>query len=263
VVRCACDPGLDGTGGETVMDHIRLFPLRPDVRCIYRVHEQILPSPRRAKVPVRWTDLNVRHTGYAEPALRARKLDRDIRILKRELEERPDDPFVLFNLGAIAVERHEWQEGLGFLKRSVAGSAPSDSIVRKLYALIARAHQMMGNSPESLCTYAEGLKLDPEDAELWFRTGLVHRHRGGSADAERYWRLILNLKRPAQFCSFDQGIYGHVTRRDLAALVEERGDHAEAARLWNDVLTECPGDREATAKLARARASAEKGSGRN
>ena len=28
VVRCACDPGADGSGGETVVDHIRLFPLR-------------------------------------------------------------------------------------------------------------------------------------------------------------------------------------------------------------------------------------------
>ena len=69
------------------------------------------PPLRRAKVPVQWTDLTVRHTGYVDPALRARKLDRDIQILKRELEERPDDPFVLFNLGAIAVERHEWHDG--------------------------------------------------------------------------------------------------------------------------------------------------------
>ena len=31
-------------------------------------------------------------------------------------------------------------------QRSLAGSAPTDSIVRKLFALIARAHQMMGDS---------------------------------------------------------------------------------------------------------------------
>ncbi len=44
VVRCACDPGADGSGGVTVVDHVRLFPLRPDVRWSYRVHEQILPA---------------------------------------------------------------------------------------------------------------------------------------------------------------------------------------------------------------------------
>jgi hypothetical protein len=108
------------------------------VRWTYRVHEQILPSLKRAKVPVRWIDLVVRHTGYADAAVEARKLERNIKILKRDLEKRPDDPFVLFKLGASAVEKGEWHDALGFLGRSLAGSAPADSIVRKLDALIAR-----------------------------------------------------------------------------------------------------------------------------
>jgi hypothetical protein len=79
----------------------------------------------------------------------------------------------------------------------------------------------------------------------------VHRNRGESSEAERCWRLILTLTRPDQFCSVDQGIYGHLTRRDLAALAAERGDHAEARRLWEQVLAVRPGDREALAKLER------------
>jgi hypothetical protein len=31
-------------------------------------------------------------------------------------------------------------------------------------------------------------------------------------------------------------------------LAAERGDRAEAARLWSEILTECPGDRDALAK---------------
>jgi len=141
-VKCACDPGPDGSGGDTVVDHILLFPHRPDVRWTYRVHEQILPALRRANVPVRWTDVTVRHTGYTDRALRARKLDRDANILRQELAERPDDPFVLFNLGSIAIERQDWRQALDHLHRSLAGSAPTDSITRKLYALIARSHQI-------------------------------------------------------------------------------------------------------------------------
>ncbi len=253
VVRCACDPSPDRVGGETVVDHIRLFPLRADLRWTYRVHEQILPSLRCAKIPTRWTDLTVRHTGYVDPALRSRKLDRDVRILKSELVDRPDDPFVLFNLGSIAVERRDCHEGLGYLKKSLAGSAPSDSIVRKLFALIARAHQMLGDSQAALDTCAKGLDRDPQDAELWFRKGVVHRHRGESTAAEDCWRRILSLRRPDQFCSVDQGIYGHLTRRNLAALAAERGDLVSAERLWRDVLAECPDDRDALAKLDRLR----------
>ncbi len=83
VVRCACDPGPDGAGGDTVVDHIRLFPLIEGVRWTYRMHEQILPALKRAGIPVEWTDITVRHTGYADRALRFRKLDRDCRILPR------------------------------------------------------------------------------------------------------------------------------------------------------------------------------------
>ena len=79
----------------------------------------------------------------------------------------------------------------------------------------------------------------------------MHRYRGESSEAERSWRRILGLRRPNQFCSVDQGIYGHLTRRNLAALAAERADFMETERLWNDVLAECPGDREVRAKLER------------
>ena len=80
------------------------------------------------------TYLVVRHSGYTDAEVEAGKLERNIKILELELRERPDDPFVLFNLGSSAVQRGEWPEALGFLSRSLAQSAPTDSIVRKLCA---------------------------------------------------------------------------------------------------------------------------------
>jgi len=248
-VRCACDSAPGASGGDTIVDHIRLFPLLKGVRWTYKVHEQILPSLRRAGVPVQWTDIVVRHTGYVDRAVRTRKLERDKRILLGELGERPNDPFILFNLGMIAVERKEWGDALGFLKRSLAGSEPTDSITRKLYALIARVQEMLGDTHAALQTCGEGLSLDPDDAELWFRKGVAHRHRGECDEAETAWRRVLTLRRPEKFASMDQGIFGHVTRRNLAALARERGDHAEAERLWQAVLAECPGDRDALRQI--------------
>ncbi len=248
MVRCSCDPGRNGDGGQTVVDHIRLFPVREDVRWTYAVHEQILPALRRANVPVRWTEVTVRHTGYTDPALRQRKLQRDCKILEAELAERPDDPFVLFNLGSIAVERHDWPGALGHLQRSLRGSAPTDSIVRKLFALIARCHQMLGDIPAALGACSEGLRIDPDDAELHFRKAVLHRKAGQPAEAEACWRRILTLKRPDQFCSVDQGIYGHLTLRNLAVLAEERGDRGESRRLWRMVLDACPDDAEAMSR---------------
>jgi hypothetical protein len=50
------------------------------------------------------------------------------------------------------------------------------------------------------------------------------------------------------FCSVDQGICGHLTLRNLAALAEERGDSSEARRLWKMVLDACPSDSKAMAR---------------
>ena len=66
-------------------------------------------------MPVKWTDITVRHTGYTDRELRERKLQRDGKILEGELAERPNDPFVLFNLGSIAVKRQDWRAALDFL----------------------------------------------------------------------------------------------------------------------------------------------------
>ena len=108
---------------------------------------------------------------------------------------------------------------------------------------------MLGDLQSALQTCAEGLSLDDENAELWFRKAVAHRHNGEPAEAEQCWRRILTLSRPKKFASLDQGIYGHLTRRNLAALATERGDIEEAQRQWQAVLAECPGDREALSRL--------------
>ncbi len=107
---------------------------------------------------------------------------------------------------------------------------------------------MLGDLPAALNACSEGLRLDPDDAELHFRKAVLHRKAGQPAEVEACWRRILTLKRPDQFCSVDQGIYGHLTLRNLAVLAEERGDLAEARRLWSLVLDACPGDPKATSR---------------
>ncbi len=189
--------------------------------------------------------------GLRRRRLASAKLDRGSRILQGELKHRPDEPFILFNLGAIAVKRRNWRGALDYLLQSLARSAPSDSITRKLFALIARSHQMLGETAEALRTCSEGLSLDDQDAELLFRKAVVHRQRGESSEAEACWRRILGLRRPEQFASLDMGIYGHLTRRNLAVLAQERGDAVEAAEHWHAVLAECSGDREARVMLER------------
>ena len=100
------------------------------------------------------------------------------------MAERPDDPFVLFSLGQVALDVGDSRAALGYLQRSLAGSAPADWITRKLHALIA-GPRLLGEPERGLAECAAGLADDPDDAELLFRKGVLHRLQGEPAEAGR------------------------------------------------------------------------------
>src|SRR5262249_39103180 len=156
------------TGITTVVDHLRLFRNDPGLRWRHRVHEQILPSVRRCGGEVRWSDVVIRHTGYQDPALRSRKLQRDLRLLKLEQAEEPEHPFTLFNLGQVYQELGRPAEALPLYQRSLERSAPGDSIVRKLYSLVAQCHGQLGQWAQALAACRQGQGHYPDDAELLF-----------------------------------------------------------------------------------------------
>ena len=140
--------------------------------------QQILPSLKEAGVEIQAADVIIQHTGYQDPALRGRKLQGDFRLLMMELEEHPDDPFVLFNIGSSLHEQGRQAEALPLLQRSLERSHPKDSIVRKLYALIAMCQQKLSGSESALQVLLRGREVEPEDAELRFLEGMVRRDLG-------------------------------------------------------------------------------------
>lgn len=246
VLRCVCDTSA---GGQLVVDQPRLFPLRDGIRWVYRVHEQIIPALHAAGCATQWTDIVIRHTGYADPVIHERKRQRNLLLLQRELAERPDDPFIYYYLGTLAFEREQWQEALGYYILSLAKWGTRESIACKLFAMIAWTNQILARYDESLRVCNEGLHYFPQDGELWFRKAVALRYLHRPRDAEACWKQVLALGRPKNFYSVDQGIYGHLTRHNLALIAEERGDREEAEGHWRAILEECPGHAEARTRV--------------
>jgi hypothetical protein len=179
--------------GEEATDvgHVRLFRNRPDGRWQYRVHEQILPALVRAQTDVRWTDIVIEHTGYRDPALRRRKVERNLQLLHLDHADHPDDPFILFNLGWSYLDLGRPAEALAVLRQSLERCAPGVSIVRKLYALLARTLAHLGQLPEALAACRAGLARCPGDPELLLQEGLLLQQRGDLRGAEARWlRLV-------------------------------------------------------------------------
>jgi tetratricopeptide (TPR) repeat protein len=222
----------------TVVDQVRLFRNRPEIRWRYRVHEQILPALRAARHEVRFTDICLEHTGYQDPALLQGKTERNLRLLYLQEAEDPDDPFTLFNLGWVHQDLGQSAKAIPYLRRSLALSQPGDSIVRKLYVILAQAHRALHQSREALAACCAGAARCPDDPELLFLQGQLLREQGEPAAAEACLRHLLELQPGTHFASLDAGIRGVKARHQLAWACWEQGHAADAEKAWQAVLAE-------------------------
>jgi GT2 family glycosyltransferase len=239
-MKCLCLPDPESRS-VTAVDHIRLFRNHPELRWEYRVHEQILPAVRRLGGEVRWADVVVHHTGYQDNALRARKLQRDLRLLQLDLKDRPDEPFLLFNLGAsYAQELGRYAEAIPLLRRSLERSDPSASIVRKLYALLAHCHKALGQGKEALTVCREGQTCCPGDTELLFTQGQLLADLGEWTAAESCCLELLSAPPARYFASVDAGLRGYKGRHLLATIHQRQGRHDLARAQWELAVAERP-----------------------
>ncbi|WP_227255103.1 glycosyltransferase [Frigoriglobus tundricola] len=242
VVRVHCtgpDPAL--TDDVTVVDHVKLFRNRPDLRFEHRIHEQIIPAIRRAGGGVAWTDLFVVHAGYDHsPEGQARKKERDLRILHRELAEKPGHPFTLFNLGMTYADVGEPGRAAGYLEESLRASVLGDSQRRKAYALLAFCRAALGDAAGALRTCDAGLAECPEDVELRFRAGVYLHATGRLREAVAAYERVLAGGGPRYFTSLDRGVAGFKARANLAAVHADLGEWDPAERLLRAVTAEEP-----------------------
>ena len=236
VMKCHCLPDPVSRRSTTV-DHVRLFRRHPGLRWRYRVHEQILGSLRELGADVRWSDVVIQHTGYQDPALRQRKLQRDLRLLTLEQAENGADPFVLFNLGMILHELHRPGEALGYLSESLRQSHPSDSIVRKLYALISQCHRQLRQNDEALASCREGRRHYPFDLELLFHESVVLKEMGDVNGSEACLLHLLFANEGQHFASINPALRA-IARHNLAVLCREQGRDGEAESHWQGAVGE-------------------------
>jgi hypothetical protein len=230
----------DSSGGSTVVQQVRLFRNHPQVRWQHRVHEQILPAVCAAGGVVRWTDVVIYHTGYSDPALRQRKLQRNLRLLHLEDAEQPEQPFILFNLGAGYLELGEPVRALPLLRRSLDRGRPNDSFRRKLYSLLAQVHHQLGQSADALAVCQEGQGHFPDDVELLFVEAQLRKAQGDGAGAEACLLRLLASREAPHFAIVDAGLQGWKSRHCLALLYREQSRLAEAEAQWLAAVAEQP-----------------------
>lgn len=121
----------------------RLLPR--GVRYAGRVHEQPVSS-----LPCERIELHVAHDGYLEDQV-ARKRDRNGPLLTRELQDRPGDPYLLYQLGKDAEQRGELTTASANYEMAFQRTSPNASW---RHALVLRHLHCLGKSGRFDCALA-------------------------------------------------------------------------------------------------------------
>jgi len=225
----------------TVVDHVKVFRNQPDLRFEGRIHEQILPSIRRAGGDVLFTDIFVVHAGADQsPEGRRRKHARDLRLLMLEAADRPNHPFTLFNLGMTYLDAGMHAEAVIALEASRVFSVTTESHVRKLYALLAAGYLGLGRDQQALAICREGLRIYPEDVELLFRLGVIaHRNHNLEEARDAYVRLLQG-KSDRVFSSCDSALNGYKAKYNLGCVYQDMGRLEDAELVLRESIQEQP-----------------------
>ena len=240
-VQVRIPPG-PGEYSVSVVDHVKLFPNRPDARFEHRIHEQVLPSLRRAGMDVRFSDLYVTHQNYdRSPAGQAGKRQRDFRLLELDIADRPDHPFTLFNLGMTHLyATKEYEVAAQYLQRSLNASHWRDSIVRKAYALLTMARICQQDWLLASLANKAGREHYPDDAELLFQAGQVYQHLGRFEEARAALERLLQGTDDPHYRSVDLSLRTYRGQHELALLYRRMGDADHCVAALRALLAQQP-----------------------
>ena len=190
VVKSSSDQGLTGALARIV----RLFPNRPDVRYEYPIHEQVVTSLRRARLPILDSSIEILHSGYANPERCATKQRRNRNLLEAQIAGgRQVSALTYFLLGGACLDLGDLEAAVRAYREAERRATPGSELatgaqVRLATCLVrlnrteeARAGMPAAADsswhPELLvlrgeCEIAAGRT---EEARIWFERVLAYR----------------------------------------------------------------------------------------
>jgi tetratricopeptide (TPR) repeat protein len=204
--RCALHDPLRGG------PHDRLAAMVHLGRAIGDAPEGRFPATRLAALA-----LDVAVGGEADPKL----AEAALRALVRATEDAPRNADLIEALAALSLRLGNGDAAEGHARAALA----IEPARPRIYALLSEARRSRGDLPGALQAIEDGLMHGSDDPLLNTERGIVLAERGNLEQAERAWRMVLEL-RPLYPPAFT----------NLASVVMDRKDSIAAAHLVDDAL---------------------------
>jgi tetratricopeptide (TPR) repeat protein len=183
---------------EQAAEHknLRLFPNLPAIRYRGKIHEQVvyegdLPAERLT------TPLIIHHYGYMSTELdRKDRNERNLELLRKAIEENPDEPFHKYNMGCQLYFAGRHPEALKYFDEVIEKIPPGSSsgYLPMSYVLAAVCLDQMKKPAEAVGRLRKILESVPSLADAHYHLGRILTSLGAIEEAERHLHLAISAQ---------------------------------------------------------------------
>ncbi len=234
---------------------LRVFPNDPRHRFEGRVHEQIHPCLARTGTPSHRLDIAIRHLGYLQPDEVLRKAQRNLCLLRREMEEGgARDINILYHLVKAASRAGEIEEAVRVARRTIASPPPGspDEVIQALRVLEGQLEFRRGRTQESLRALRDAVHHDPSDPIARYFLGNVLRASGALPEAMEQLAQARGLRVRAGNLPVPVAGLARAIRLELGEIAELLGQPALSSGAYREILQDFPEDAITRRALARS-----------
>ena len=189
-----------------------------------RIHEQIVPLDTSSEPDYFDAPIYVTHVGYqGNDAYRTEKANRNLKLLLRELEAQPDDPYTLYQIGNSYFYSKQYAKAIPYFERAM--ELPLDTKLSYVHSIINLYGYCLINTKR----FADALMLEAVyddfkgDADYLFVLGLIYMNNAQFSKAIESFLAATQI--PS--CVVD-GVNSYSAFYNVGVILECLGDKANA-----------------------------------
>lgn len=186
--------------GETLFHQLRVFPNIPGVIFEGRVHEQIFHILGNLGIQIVSTDIVIRHIGYPDALTSAKKSNRNLAILQKELEEDPDNLLLHYNIARTLSGISLYHQAIPHLERIARDKNGKKKYWQFFFAaalLAGKCYASVERHEEAVAVYKDLSKDHPDNGLVYYCLGqalfLAKEYRGAQQSLEKSLSLPIDV----------------------------------------------------------------------
>jgi tetratricopeptide (TPR) repeat protein len=190
-------------------------------------------------------------TDHADGGSRGDRLERDLRVLIKAVEERPDDPHSLFYLAQTLRDMGRRDEAVEWYAKRADAGGWDEEVYQSLYQIARLRHLSEAPWETVVASYLTAYEYRPARLEPLLHVARHYRERQQYRLGHQYSRPVVHTPYPAGDLLFvERGVYQYELPLEYGICCYWLGEHQEAIRV-NRAILATPGVPAAFVEAAR------------